>query len=335
MMRREFIAAICSAAVARPIVALGQQTGKVYRVGLISAAAPVSDIAGPEPFHPPTRAFLRGLRALGYVEGHNLILERRSAEGRYERSGDIVTELVRLNVDVIVTVGAPMALAAKAVTTTVPIVMATSKDPETQGLVQSLAQPGGNITGLSTSVGPDLEAKRLALLREVLPGLSRVAYLSSKADQDWERPWGKSVRMAAEALGVTLVLAEHTAREYADAFALLRRANVDALFVSWSPPAFADRAQIVDFATRTRLPTNFAYREPVELGGLMSYGVNVADLFRRAAGYVDKILQGAKPADLPVDRPTKFEFVINLKTAKTLGLTVPPTLLAQADEVIE
>src|SRR5262245_16839161 len=314
MRRREFIAAFCGAAVVRPIVALGQQT-KVYRVGLIMAATPALDIVGPEPVSPPAKAFLRGLRALGDVEGHNLVLERRSAEGRYERSGDIVAELVRLKVDVIVTVGAPMAQAARAVTTTIPIVMATSKDPENQGLVQSLAQPGGNITGLSTSVGPELEAKRLALLREVLPGLSRVAYLSSKADQDWEKPWGRSVRKAAEALGVTLVLAEHTARQYADAFALISGADVDALFVSWSPPAFADRAHIVDFATRRRLPSNFAYREPVELGGLLSYGVNLADLFRRAAGYVDKILQGANPAELPVERPTKFELVINLKTA--------------------
>src|SRR5262245_21649272 len=315
MRRREFISLLGGAVVARPLATVAQQAGKVYRVALITAATPVSDIVGPEPVHPPTRAFLQGMRALGYVEGQNLILERRSPEGHYERAGDIVAELVRLKVDVIVTVGAPVALAARAVTTSIPIVMATSKDPENQGLVQSLARPGGNITGLSTSVGPELEAKRLALLKEVLPGLSRVAYLSSKADQDWEKPWGKSVRMAAEALGVTLVLAEHTARQYADAFALISSANIDALFVSWSPPAFADRAHIVDFATRMRLPSNFAYREPVELGGLLSYGVNLADLFRRAAGYVDKILQGANPAELPVERPTKFELVINLKTA--------------------
>jgi putative ABC transport system substrate-binding protein len=172
------------------------------------------------------------------VEGHNLILERRSPEGHYERAGDIVAELVRLKVDVM------------------------------------------------------------------------------------------------EALGVTLMLAEHTARQYADAFALINGANIDALFVSWSPPAFADRAHIVDFATRMRLPSNFAYREPVELGGLLSYGVNLADLFRRAAGYVDKILQGANPAELPVERPTKFELVINLKTAMALRLTIPPSLLAIAHEVI-
>ena len=320
---------------AAPLAAGAQQAGKVYRVGFISAAVPVSEMAGPEPVHPTTRAFVQGLRALGYVEGQNLILERRSAEGRYERFGDLVAELVRLKADVIVTAGAAAVRAAKVVTTTVPIVMAAGGDPVGEGIVQGLARPGGNITGLATFAGPEIEGKRLELLRAMLPSVSRVAYLLSKENKDWESPAGKSVRTAAQALGVTLVLAEFTSHQYTDAFTRISRARTEALFVAGGPTAYADRALIVDFATRTRLPSSFGWREAVELGGLMSYGVNLADNFRRVAVYVDKILKGAKPADLPVEQPTKFELVINLKTAKALGLTVPPSLLLRADQVIE
>ena len=326
---------LAASVIAAPRAGGAQQTGKVYRVGLISAGTPLSEMAGPEPANPTVRAFVQGLRALGYVEGQNLILERRASEGRVERFGDIVAELVRLKADVIVTNSDAMARAAKAVTTSVPIVMATSFDPVGGGVVQSLARPGGNITGLTLVVGPEIEAKRLELLRAMLPGVSRVAYLGSKEDKEWESPWGKSVRTAAQALGVTLVLAEFTPHQYTDAFARISRARAEALFVGPSPPAYADRGLIVDFATRTRLPSTFRNRESVELGGLMSYGVNPADNFRRAAGYVDKILKGAKPADLPVEQPTKFELMINLKTAKTLGLTIPPSLLGRADEVIQ
>ena len=335
--RRAFIGTLTGGLLAAPLAAEAQQAGKVYRIGLISPATPVSEMAGPEPVSPAIRAFVQGLRALGYVEGQNLILERRSAEGRFERFGDIVAELVRLKADVIVTASDPLARAAKAVTTTVPIVMAASLDPVGGGVVQSLARPGGNITGLTVLVGPELEAKRLELLRAMLPRVSRVAYLAlaSKEYNEWESPSGKSVRTAAQALGVTLVLAEFTPGQYTDAFALISRARAEALFVSLTAPAYADRALIVGFATRTRLPSIFAFREAVELGGLMSYGVNGADLYRRAATYVDKILKGAKPADLPVEQPTKFELVINLKTAKALGLTIPPSLLLQADEIIQ
>jgi putative ABC transport system substrate-binding protein len=318
-----------------PLAVEAQPAGKVYRVGLISAAAPLSEMAGPEPLHPFVRAFVQGLRILGYVEGQNLILERRSAEGRYERFGDIVAELVRLKMDVIVTFAHPAAQAAKAGTTTVPIVMAVSVDPVGNGLVQSLARPGGNITGLTVYVGPEIEAKRLELLRAMLPGVSRVAYLASKEYKEWDSPSGQNVRTAAQALGVTLVPVEVSARQYTDAFKRISRARTEALFVARSSTAYADRALIVDFATRTRLPSSFDYRESVELGGLMSYGVNLADNSRRAAGYVDKILKGAKPADLPVEQPTKFELVINLKTAKALGLTIPQSLLLRADEIIQ
>ena len=335
MDRRAFLGAVACGFLAVPLAARAQQAGKVYRVGFISSGSPVLEMAGPEPLNPNFRAFVQGLRALGYAEGQNLILERRSAEGRVERFGDIVAELVRLKADVIVTRTDPMARAAKAVTTTVPIVMATSRDPMGEGLVQSLARPGGNITGLTLVVGPEFEAKRLELFRAMLPGVSRVAYLGSKEDKDWERPYGRSVRTAAQALGVTLVLAEFTPHQYTDAFARISRARAEALFVSWTPAAYADRALIVDFATRARLPSAFFFRESVELGGLMSYGVDLTDNHRRAATYVDKILKGAKPADLPVEQPTKFELVINLTTAKALGLTIPQSLMVRADELIE
>jgi putative ABC transport system substrate-binding protein len=292
-------------------------------------------MTGPEPVHPLVRAFVQGLRTLGHVEGQNLILERRSAEGQHERFGDIAAELVRLKVDVIVTFAHPAAQAAKAVTSTVPIVMAVSVDPAGAGLVQNLARPGGNITGLTVYVGPEIEAKRLELLRETLPGVSRVAYLGSKEDKDWESPWGKSVRMAAQGPGVTLVLAEFTPHQFTPAFTLISRARADALFVAASPATYNDRALIVDFAVRTRLPSIFANRESVEAGGLMSYGASNRDNFRRAASFVDKILKGAKPGDLPIEQPTTFELVLNAKTARALGITIPPSLLVRADQVIE
>ena len=318
-----------------PLAAGAQQAGKVHRVGLIVTTSPVSEMTGSEPVHPSVRAFVQGLRALGYVEGQNLILERRSAEGRFERFGDIVTELVSLKTDVIVAPGDLIPRTARAITTTVPIVMATAEDPVGAGLVQSLARPGGNVTGLMLIVGPEIEGKRLEIFREALPGVSRVAYLGSKQEKDWEGPWGQSVQTAARALGVTLVLSEFPSRQYADAFAQLTRARAEAVFVSPSLLAFADRALVAELAIRARMPTMFAYRQQVELGGLMSYGVNVVDNFRRAASFVDRILKGTKPADLPVERPTKFELVINLKTAKALGLKIPQSLLGRADQIIE
>ena len=315
-----------------PISSHAQQPGKVYRVGLIATTAPVSEMAGPDPVEPPHRAFLHTLRSLGYVEGQNLVFERRSAEGKFERFAEIVADLVRLKTDVIVTVGTPMAQAAKQVTTTVPIVMAASVNPVEARVVASLARPGGNITGLTTNTGPEIEGKRLELLKDALPRISRVAYLGMKTD--WEGPFGESVKAAAKALNVTLLHAEHTPNEYAGAFTVIARQRPDALFVASSAPAFAHRRLIVEFAVKNRMPGMYPWREPVEAGGLMSYGVSVSDLFRRAAGYVDKILKGAKPADLPVEQPTKFELVINLKIAKSLGLTIPPSVLVRADEVI-
>jgi putative ABC transport system substrate-binding protein len=335
MDRRRFIRSVALGfAGVQSLSTEAQQTEKVYRVGLAHPSIPVSEMSGPEPAHFGTRAFLHALRDLGYVEGRNLILERRSADGRVERYGDIVAELVDLKADVIVTSTTQMNRAAKAATTTIPIVMVTGADPVGDGIVQSLARPGGNITGLTAAVGPDIEAKRLGLLKELVPGASRVAYLASKENKDWDRPYGRSVRLAAQALGVTLVPAEAPAQQFTDAFTLITGARVDALFVSWNAPA-SDWALIVDFAIRARLPSTFYYRESAELGGLMSYGLNGTDNWRRAAGYVDKILKGAKPADLPIGQPTKFELVINLNTAKALGLTIPQSLLLRADEVVQ
>ncbi|MBI3027980.1 MAG: ABC transporter substrate-binding protein [Candidatus Rokubacteria bacterium] len=315
-----------------PLPADAQQPGKMYRVGLIFTTSPVSEMAGPEPVHPLARAFLHTLGSLGYVEGQNLVFERRSAEGKFERFTEIVAELVRLKTDVIVTAGVPTAQAAKQVTTTVPIVMATSDSPIEAGLVASLARPGGNITGLTINTGPEIEGKRLELLKDALPKISRVAYLGMKTD--WEGSLGEGVKAAAKGLNVTLLHAEHTPNEYAGAFTLIARQRPDALFVPNSAPAFANRRLIVEFAVKNRLPGTSPWREFVEAGGLMSYGVSLSDLFRRAAVFVDKILKGAKPADLPVEQPTKFELVINLKTAKSLGLTIPPSVLVRADEVI-
>ena len=271
--RRDFLLT-GMALVTAPLAARAQQLGKVYRVGLIATTSPISELAGPEPVNPAVRAFVQSLRVLGYVEGQNLILERRSAKGRFERFGEIVSELVRLKADVIVVPGDRLPKVAKAVTTTVPIVLASSTNPLGEGLVQSLARPGGNITGLTTLVGPEIEAKRLELLRTMVPSVSRIAYLASKEDKDWESPWGQSVRTAAQALGVTLVLAEFIPHQYTVAFAQISGTQAEAVFVSASAAAYADRAVIVDLLSQARLPGILYYREAVELGGLMSYGVN-------------------------------------------------------------
>ena len=333
MDRRTFLATVAGSLLAAPLAAEAQQAGKVYRVGLIFPSPPVSEMAGPEPVNNGARAFVRGLRALGYAEGRNLILERRSAEGTFERFAPIVAELVSLNVDVIVVSSTPLAQRAREVTTAVPIVLGVSTDPVGSGLAQSLARPGGNVTGLTSDVGPEIQGKRLELLKGAVPRASRVAFLGTK--KLWDVVYEKSIKAGAQALGLTVFLAEHTPTDYTGAFTLISRERPDALFVANSSENFAQRQLIVDFATSKRLPNIHAFMESVEDGGLMSYGVNIADLFRRAGGFVDKILKGAKPGDLPIEQPTKFELVINLKTAKALGLTIPPSLLQRADQVIE
>jgi putative tryptophan/tyrosine transport system substrate-binding protein len=333
MDRRTFLGALASGFLTAPLGAEAQPVGTFYRVGLIFPSPPVSEMAGPEPVNNGARAFIQALRALGYVEGRNLILERRSAEGRLERFAPIVAELVSLNVDVIVVSSTPLAHRAREVTAAVPIVLGVSTDPVGSGLAQSLARPGGNVTGLTADVGPEIQGKRLELLKGAVPRASRVAFLGTK--KLWDVVYETSIKAGAQALGLTVFLAEHTPTEYTGAFTLISRERPDALLVAPSSENYAQRRLIVDFATSNRLPSIHAFREAVEVGGLMSYGVNVADLFRRAAGYVDKILRGAKPADLPVEQPTEFELVINLKTARTLGLTIPQSVLQRADQVLE
>jgi putative tryptophan/tyrosine transport system substrate-binding protein len=333
MRRREVISGLGSVISAWPLAARAQQAGKIHRVGLIFTTARVSEMTGPDPIQPNVRAFVHGLRDRGYVEGRNLILEHRSADGRFERFGDIVAELVGRKADVIVTTGNEMTRAAKRVTSTVPIVMATVGHPVAARIVASLARPGGNITGFTVDAGSGIEAKRLQMLKEAVPAATRVAFLGVKSV--WEGPDGTSVRAAAHTLGVTVVHAEHSPTHYADAFALITRDRPQALFVARHSVNFVNRRLIAEFAVEQRMPGAYPNREYIEAGGLMSYGASLTDIFRRVAGHVDKILKGAKPAELPVEQPTKFELVINGKAAKALGLTIPPLLLVKADEVIE
>lgn len=321
--------------VATPFAAEAQQPGKVYRVGMIFTTSPVSELAGSEPDNPNARALIHGLRALGYREGQNLVLERRSAEGKFERFPDIVAELIALKADVIVIAGHRMlAFAAKKVTTTVPIVVTnTYFDPVESGLVATLARPGGNITGITATASPEIEGKRVELLKAALPTIRRVAFLGMRTD--WDDQFGKSIQAAARLLAVTLLHAVHTPNEYADAFAMIIRERPDAVLVANTPSNFGHRRRIVDFMTKSRLPGMYSRRDYVEAGGFMSYGAHVSDVWRHAATFVDKILKGAKPADLPLEQPTRFELSVNLKAAKALGLAIPQSLLLRADRVIE
>jgi putative tryptophan/tyrosine transport system substrate-binding protein len=333
MKRRDFIAAVSGVAALQALPVTAQQKDKVRRVGIVLSTSPVSSMDGSDPSNPAVRAFVRAMRARGYIEGENLILERRSAEGHFERLAEIATELVRLGVDAIVAGPNDIPKEAARITKTVPIVMAGSFSPVETGLVESLARPGGNITGFTANVGPEVEAKRLQMLTEVIPAASRIVFLGTRSA--WEGIEGRSVRAAAPKLGIALAHAEHSPIDYVSAFALIIQDRPHALFVSSDRANFANRQLIVDFAQKQRLPGAYPYRELVEAGGLLSYGANLPDLYARAAGHVDKILKGTQPADIPVEQPTRFELVVNLKTAKALGLTIPPAILIQADEVIE
>jgi len=278
-------------------------------------------------------AFRSGLAALGYNEGQDFNLEYRSADGYIERFPELVSELVHLKVDVIVTRGTPAVLAAKAATSTVPIVMAASGGPLTSGVVAGLAHPGGNVTGLS-AITDELTAKRLQLLKELTPDLRRVAYLHDMADPVAAPQW-QELQMAAQSLSIqTAIIDVRKPEDIATAIEAASRRG-DAIVVGNDAVTHASRQQIVDLTKKHGALAIYATREFVDIGGLISYAVNYPDLYRRAAGYIDRIFRGAKPADLPVEQPTKFELVINLETAKALGLTVPPALLARADELIE
>ena len=332
MDRRTFLGALASGLFAAPLAAEAQQPAKVLKIGMLSTT-PLE--------HPQARAgldqFRQALGELGYVEGRNIVIEHRSAEGRVERFPALAAEMVRLRVDLIVVFSTPSARAARQATSTIPIVAPTMQDPVRDGLVASLARPGGNVTGL-TFLGSELVPKRLALLKEAIPGVSRVAVLwhpgglAERTGQEMV----KEAEAAARGLGVQLQLVRAEAPKDLDgAFSAMTRWRADAFVPLPSPMLFAERKRIVDLAARHRLPAMYLGREFVDLGGLMAYGASQIDLIRRGATYVDKILKGAKPADLPVEQPTKFELVINLKTAKALGLTIPQSVLQRADQVIE
>ena len=331
MRRREFITMIGGAA-AWPMGAHAQQAGRAHRVALIFPNAPVSDMTGPEPVNRYARAFIHALGDLGYVEGSNLVLERRSAEGKYERFAEIAAELIQSKIDVIVVASNFAIERLKRETSTVPIIMAPTIDPVEAGLVTSLARPGGNITGFTLDAGPEIEGRRLQLLKEVAPAASRIAYLGTK--YEWEQV-GPDLRTAAQGLGVAIFHAELIPSSYAAAFPLIARDAGDAILTSRNGAHFVNRRLVADILLARRLPGMFTWRDITEAGGLMSYAADYSDVLRRAVGYVDRILKGAKPADLPVQQPTKFELVINLKTAKTLGLSIPEPFLQRADEVIE
>jgi putative ABC transport system substrate-binding protein len=324
--RRTFLCGLTLGVFGAPLAAQAQ-TGKLYRVGFLgnTTAALEANLVGP---------FRQGLRDLGYVEGQNIVIEYRWAEGNYDRLPALIGELIAQKVDVIVTAGTPATLAVKKATSLVPLVMVAVGDPVGTGVVPSLNRPGGNITGL-TSISPEMDGKRLELLREVLPKISRVAVFwnpTSPLQVVSER----ETQAAAQAMGIkVLSLGVQAEEQFNDAFAKILRERSGALLVLADRLFLHHRARIMDFATQNHLPGVHAYVELVEAGGLMSYGPSYADMHKRAAIYVDKILKGRKPADLPVEAPIKFELVINLKAAKQIGVTVPPSVLYRADKVIK
>jgi len=325
MRRREFITLLGGVAVTWPLAANAQS--KTPRIGFMgnSTAALEANLVD---------AFREGLREHGYEEGRNIVVEYRWADGKYERFPALVAELIAANVEVIVTAGTPAALAMKKATTTVPLVMVAVGDPVGTGLVPSLARPGANLTGLS-SVAPDLEGKRLQLLREVVPALSHVAMFINSLNP-FHVSSMRQARAAAQTMGIKLQLHDiRKSEDLDDAFAAIRKERPDAVLILADRVFLHNRERMIDFTKEQRLPNVNAYKELVEVGGLMSYGPSYEDMHKRAAIYVDKILKGAKPADLPIEQPSKFTFIVNLKAAKALGVTVPSQLLGLADELID
>jgi len=326
--RRNFLVTLAGGLLAAPLTAQAQQAPKTPRVGLILTA-------NRNLVEHMVKAFDDGMREHGYKDGHNVVIERRFADGRPERLPALATELVRLKVDIIVTGSNPVIDAVKKATATIPVVMAVSRDPVGSGFIASLSRPGGNITGSTTDTAPDILGKNLELLKEAVPRASRVAYLWNPAPSA-AGTYRSAAESAAQRLGVKLQPVElRGGDDLEPALAAMTREHASALLVPIDPVPFSFRDRLVSLAAKHRLPTMYGAREFPEVGGLMSYGPNVASLFRRAPAYVDRILKGVKPGDLPIEQPTKFELVINLKTAKALGLMIPPSLLARADEVIE
>jgi len=324
--RRKFLATLLGGAATWPLAARAQQPAKLPTIGFLGANTPAVQIRW-------TAAFVQRLRELGWIEGRTIAIEFRWAEGRSERAAEIVAEFVRQKVDVIVTGGTEYVLAAKQVTSVIPIVFSNVGDPVDSGLVAGLARPGGNVTGLSIQ-GTDTAGKRVELLRDVIPSLRRLAIMANVGNPAVVLEL-RQVQAVARTLGLEVTTLEiRRAEDITPAFEALK-SRADALYIVPDPLADTHRVRINTLALGTRLPAISGVREQVEAGGLMSYGANFPDLFRRAADLVDKILRGAKPADIPVEQPTKFDLIINITTAKALGLEIPSTLLARADEVIE
>jgi putative tryptophan/tyrosine transport system substrate-binding protein len=326
--RRDFMLALAGAAAAWPLAARAQQARKIFRIGYLGVSS-----SSLEPHY--LEAFRQRLRDLGHIEGESIAIEYRWADGEDDRLPNLAAELVRLNPDIIVTTGTPSTLAAMQATKTIPIIMASSADPVAAGLVANLARPKENVTGF-TILGPELEAKRLELLKQTVPSAARVAILRNPSNPAVVS-YFEAIKTASQSLRIAVdpVAEVRRADEFDDAFSAIVSARPDALAVLADRFLLAHRKRIVEFAAANRLPSMYPYREYVDAGGLISYAPSNVELFRGAAIYVDKILKGAKPTDLPVQEPTKFELVVNLKTAKALGLTIPPTLLFTADEVIE
>jgi putative tryptophan/tyrosine transport system substrate-binding protein len=329
MRRREFITLFGGAAATWPLAARAQQpAGRVYRVGYLS-------ISSREQAPHLSKTFEEGLRSLGYRVGENVVIEYRTANGEMERMPELAADVIRLGVDIIVTTSNPFTLAAMKATTTIPIVTASGVDLVSVGLVASLARPGGNVTGLAVDAGGEILGKRFELLKETLPNLSRLGILWNP-DVAFIRNRQTAMAETARTLGLTTIPVEARGLDtLEEAFATMVRARVQAFVMQGDSVLFNHRGQIAEMALRNRLPAASLQKEYADAGFLLTYGADIRDLYRRAAGFVDKILKGAKPADLPVEQPTKFELVINLKTAKALGIDIPPTLLARADEVIE
>ena len=324
--RRDLV--IIAGALLAPLAARAQQAGRVFRIGYLSAPTRES-VEG------ILQAFLRALRDLGWIEGHNLVIEYRWAEGHLDRLPGLAEDLVRRNVDVIVAPAASAAQAARGATKTIPIVMIFPNDPVGDGLVSSLRRPGGNVTGTTNIPIADMLGKRLEILREFLPNATRVAIVYDPTDQT-SLPPQKSFEAVARSLGIQLQYVEvRGLADFDGAFAAMERQRTDGLLVAGGTTFLVNRSRFNELALKRRLPTMFAVREGVDAGGLVSYGINMSDFVGRSAAYVDKILKGAKSVDLPIEQPTKFELIINMKTAKSLGLRVSRSLLARADEVIQ
>jgi putative ABC transport system substrate-binding protein len=321
--RRAFLGTLAGGLLAAPLTVEAQQAGRIYRIGVLGNEN-----------NPPWDGFRQGLRDLGYVDGRNLSMEWRWSEGKTDRLPALAIELVALRPDVIVASGTQAVRAAMEATSAIPIVMTTSSYPEKIGLVRSLSRPGGNVTGLS-NVGPELSGKKLELVKQIAPKVSRVAVLWNPASTVEPLALQELLTAAAAVRVEIQSVAVRSPADFSAAFAAVSSSHVDALLALGNPINFRGRQLIADFALRNRLPSIYDERLFVDAGGLMSYAPSFPDMIRRLAGYVDKIVRGARPADLPIEQPTKFELTINLKTAKALGLTIPPSLLLRADQIIE